>query len=153
MSTVLFLPPVLFAARIAYCEWILTKIYIATTAPDNTFGAFLDPQSVKLDEYLHKAIHKCEEVSQIDSRCGTVRILGASLTLWNWLVNYRSEQGIFFQQPYSSDILQIPDLDTPLAVDPNVVDFTGNFFGPLDPVLEQWLAAPQPNLGSSFADD
>ncbi|PVH78005.1 hypothetical protein DL98DRAFT_462958 [Cadophora sp. DSE1049] len=47
-----FAPIVTFAAKAFYAQWLLIKLYVAVTASGNTYGAFIDAQSLQVDHYL-----------------------------------------------------------------------------------------------------
>lgn len=100
-STIMSLPALLFASRVLYGEYILVKLYLATTAPGNTFGTFMDPDSIMLDAYLQKAIEIRNIIHAVDPHCGTAKILSMPLRLKEWSENYRSTN--------SSTGLQIQD--------------------------------------------
>ena len=91
-ATIMALPPILFASRVCYSQWILVRIYLALTALGNTFGDFLDPSCLKVDEYLDKVIQLALQIRQIDATCATARLLSASLRLKEWLDSYRATQ-------------------------------------------------------------
>lgn len=85
------MPAMYFPARVAYAVFILTKLYVAVTAPGNTYGAFLDPDAILLDKYLDKMASTHDQVAAIDSLCGQARILSASFKLREWFRSYRAK--------------------------------------------------------------
>lgn len=89
-STIMSLPALLFASRVNYSEYILVKLYLATTAHANTFGTYMDPNSIMLDEYLRKVIKIRNSIYTVDPQCGSAKILSMSLRLKEWTENYRS---------------------------------------------------------------
>lgn len=100
-STIMSFPALLFATRVTYSEYILVKLYLATTAPNNTFGTFMDPESIMLDAYLQKAIEIRNFIYAIDQHCGTAKILSVPLRLKEWSENYRStnlSSGVHMQE-------------------------------------------------------
>lgn len=50
-DTLAAMPGFLHSSRAAYALFILAKIYVATAAPGNTFGAVLDPNMTLVGEY------------------------------------------------------------------------------------------------------
>jgi hypothetical protein len=90
LSTAMVLPALLFHAKVAQAQQILVKLYIATTAVGNTYGAFMDPESLQVDRYLQRLVDMCVTVNEIDSRCGAGRILNASPRMQEWYLNYKS---------------------------------------------------------------
>ncbi|KAK5170231.1 uncharacterized protein LTR77_004817 [Saxophila tyrrhenica] len=88
-TTVITLPAILVHSRVAYAQYLLMRLYIATSAPGNTFGAFLDPESLRIDAYLPPLIRLQEIVSAADERCGASRVLWASPRMREWYLNYR----------------------------------------------------------------
>lgn len=89
VSTMIVLPAFLFASRVLYAGFLLAKLYVATSAPNNTFGAVLDPELLYLDDYLDKIIAASVAVKATDERCGPARILSAATRLREWVGNYR----------------------------------------------------------------
>lgn len=77
MGLVMALPLIVSVSRVAYAQWILMKLYLATTALSNTFGTFLDPDSLRMDECLEQMIAVNEKAQKIDPHCGNARILVA----------------------------------------------------------------------------
>ena len=92
MGLVMALPPIVFVSRVAYAQWILIKLYLASTALGNTFGSFLDPDSLRVDACLEQMIAVNEKAEKIDPHCGNARILVAQRRLREWLFTYRASQ-------------------------------------------------------------
>ena len=146
LSTVMALPQIIFVSRVAYTQWILMKLYLATTAPGNTFGSFLNPETLGLDDYLEKVIQLHDQTFQIDPRCGTTRILSAAFRLREFLWNYRATH-----LPAGSDMTSGAGFDVPLsetsfdAVDWDNLDVAGaNVFDTAG--LEDFLTGPLPDF-------
>jgi len=89
VPTVLSTPAISSTARTAYALWVLIKLYIATTAPGSTYGAFLDAESLQVDKYMEAMTHLGEKVKEVDLDCGAVKILQAPIRLREWVENYR----------------------------------------------------------------
>ncbi|KAF2758756.1 hypothetical protein EJ05DRAFT_363421 [Pseudovirgaria hyperparasitica] len=94
MSTLTSLPPILFAVRHLYSVSILLRVYIACTAIGNTYGAYVDAESLRVDEVLEKNVDLCDKLHQIDPKCLAARLSSANARLKEWVVNYRVTQGI-----------------------------------------------------------
>lgn len=121
-ATIMSLPAMLFASRVTYSEYILVKLYLATTAHGNTYGTFIDPESIMLNEYLQKAIKVRDIIRCIDPHCGTAKILSMPLRLKEWSDNYKNAN-------LSSDVhLQDELYDTTFDYNWNK---TSSGFGPL----------------------
>ena len=90
LSTLMRLPAILFASRMAYADLILVKLYIATTARGNTFGPFFDPESLKVEQYLDKMIKIATMVHDVDERCGPARVLTSAARMKEWFLNYKT---------------------------------------------------------------
>lgn len=84
------LPAMYFPGRVAYAIFLLAKLYVAVTAPGNTFGAFVDPESLLLELYLDKMIQAFNRTAAIDEWCGQARILSASFKMREWFKNYKA---------------------------------------------------------------
>lgn len=84
------MPAMYFPGRVAYGIYLLAKLYVAVTAPGNTFGAFIDPESLLLDRYLGKMAQAHSKTSEIDQFCGQARILSAVFKLREWYQNYKA---------------------------------------------------------------
>jgi hypothetical protein len=67
----------------------LSKLYIATTAPGNTYGAFLSTESLEVEEYINKMMELGERVRRVDPGCGSLKMLEASVRLKEWVENYK----------------------------------------------------------------
>jgi hypothetical protein len=119
LQTAMALPAVQFAARVLYALYILVKIHIASTANGNTFGAFIDPDTLQIDCCIDKISAGARVIGEVDDSCGQYRILQAVTRTREWLTTFRSWS---FQRPsepdvYSNDI-NIPAPDTqPMAAD------------------------------------
>lgn len=83
------LPGVLVTARVAFAQFLLMKIYIATTAPGNTFGAFFDSESLLLEQYFERMISASLKVSELDDRSGPARVMDGSTRMKDWYHHYR----------------------------------------------------------------
>lgn len=82
------LPGLLFTSRAAYALYILSKLYIAMTAPGNTLGSVFDCELLMLPEYGQKMVEVGTRIRDIDERCSAARILQSSPPLRDWYINY-----------------------------------------------------------------
>lgn len=89
VSILMALPPLLFASRIAYAQYILVKLYIATAAPGNTLGAFLEPESLCVESYLDKLISTAAVIKGIDEQCAMARVLASAVRMKEWLLSFQ----------------------------------------------------------------
>lgn len=62
-----FAPIVTFAAKAFYAQWLLIKLYVACTASGNTYGAFIDPQSLQVDHYLCRVSEVGDRICAMDA--------------------------------------------------------------------------------------
>lgn len=51
--------------------------YISVTPPGNTYGAFLDVQSLHVEQYLNKILDVAAKLKEVDPRYGHARIFDA----------------------------------------------------------------------------
>ena len=90
LQTAMALPAVQFAARVLYALYILVKIHIASTANGNTFGAFIDTDTLQIDNCIDKMNVSARAIGEIDKSCGQYRILQAVTRMREWLTTFRS---------------------------------------------------------------
>ena len=90
LATSMALPAVQFAARVLYALYILVKIHIASTANGNTFGAFVDTETLQIDICIDKMSLSAKMVGEFDDRCGQYRILQAVTRMREWLSTFNS---------------------------------------------------------------
>lgn len=119
------LPFVLFVGRVAYAEYILMKLYIATTAPGNTFGAFLDSDSLRVGRYLDQMIEISTLAQQVDSTCPAARLLLAPTRMKEWLTKYNITTGLVSaSSDYGSkEATPVLSDDVPFTLDNSTLGF------------------------------
>lgn len=139
MDTIMALPPIVFVSRVAYAQWMLMKLYLATTAVGNTFGTFLDPESIKVDECLEQMIAVNEKAQEIDSHCGNARILVAQRRFREWIFTYRASQR--HSNNYINGTIAMTDAD--FDVDWSNLNVAGDAF---DAELDNFAPYPLPDL-------
>jgi hypothetical protein len=113
LQTAMALPAAQFATRVLYALYILVKIHIASTANGNTFGAFINPETLQIDCCIDKIAVGARVIGEVDDSCRQYRILQAVSRTREWLTTFRSWS---FQRhsesdAYSNDI-NIPAPDT-----------------------------------------
>lgn len=117
LQTAMALPAVQFAARVLYALYILVKIHIASTANGNTFGAFIDTDTLQIDCCIDKIAVSAREIGKVDNSCGQYRILQAVTRMREWLTTFRSWS---FQRHSAPDVnsinITIPSLNAPPIV-------------------------------------
>ena len=111
LSTLMSIPSLLFAARIAYADFILVKLYIATTAMGNTLGAFMDPTTLRVEDYLQKMINLSLMIHEVDEKCAPGRILSSAIRMKEFFLNYKLT---YSNQPTISGFNDSADLATTL---------------------------------------
>ncbi|KAH7408925.1 hypothetical protein BKA64DRAFT_384403 [Cadophora sp. MPI-SDFR-AT-0126] len=62
-----FAPIVTFTAKAFYAQWLLIKLYVAATATGNTYGAFIDAQSLQIDHYLCRISEVGDRICAMDA--------------------------------------------------------------------------------------
>ena len=141
------LPAMYFPGRMAFAIYLLAKLYVAATAPGNTFGAFIDPESLLLEQYLEKMIQAHTKVATIDEWCGQARILSSSFKMREWYHNYRSNfQHSTSKERQGSGDLQVssfpllPTSNAPLPADWSNLNFIDTS---TDLGLEEFFSDPQ----------
>lgn len=152
LPALLALPSWLFAARVAYTEYILVKLYIATTGTGNTFGTYLDPESLLVEMYLDKMVGLGEMVKQADERCASARILQAAARMKEWVLNFKAttlgqmsnaQMSSSHSLAPSSTGEQIPSEWSNIGLSDDAFDFgLDDFFA--DPPMFEWLAGAPP---------
>ena len=140
MDSVMALPPIVFLSRVAYAQWILMKLYLATTALGNTFGSFINPESLRVDECLEQMIAVNEKAQKIDPHCGNARILVAQRRLREWLFTYRASQRHSNNNVNGGIALTQADFD----VDWGNLTLAGDAF---DAELDNFGSYPLPDFG------
>ena len=160
-STLVALPAVLFASRVAYALYILVKLYIATTAIGNTFGAFLDPESLQVEQYLKRSVRVAMMVREVDERCGQARILSSTSRLREWFLNYKmttfqqefkqaTAQGVVHDYDYGYPNVSSSSENTPSSWDTSSYEDDNMWLGLdtlfADPQLVEWNAEQLPTF-------
>jgi hypothetical protein len=87
-NKVMALPVLSYTSRALYALYMLLKLYVATTAPGNTYGSVLAPESLQLDTYCDKIMSLWKRLSQVDPRSGPARVTSAAVTLREYYINY-----------------------------------------------------------------
>ncbi|EMC99364.1 hypothetical protein BAUCODRAFT_400846 [Baudoinia panamericana UAMH 10762] len=81
-------PGLMYTGRILYATYVLMKLYIAATAPGNTYGAVISPADIQVEHYLSKLIAVASMLRQADSRAAPAVMLASMARLYEWLSNY-----------------------------------------------------------------
>ncbi|KAF2483994.1 hypothetical protein BDY17DRAFT_322880 [Neohortaea acidophila] len=118
LQTWISLPFLLSIGRVAYTQYILVKLYIATSALNNSFGAFLDPESLQVEEYLQKLIDVATEATQIDSSTPAARILLAPKRMLEWYRKYKASLAV--------DYFALSEPDYSMPVDSAIMSNDGS---------------------------
>jgi len=117
-------PLIIFTAKAFYAIWLLIKLYVAVTATGNTYGVFMDAQSLELDNYLEKLAELGDLLCATDAEDIAGRMLKTSRRLKEWVVNCSALQAEESFSSFSSDELTSVGAD-PFAVgDLNSIDWT-----------------------------
>lgn len=96
-TTDIHLTPVSFHPRVLYAIFILVKLYVAVTAPGNTYGTVLSKSELRLEEYFDKLRSTASTgfASTSSSSGGqqtsfSSMILTASAWLEHWFIGYKA---------------------------------------------------------------
>jgi hypothetical protein len=92
IETIMSLPTLIFTARAIYAQWLLIKLYVAATASGNTYGAFIDAQSLEIEQYLDRMIGVSEKLIALDEECIAGKMFSSGRRLKEWLGNYNRLQ-------------------------------------------------------------
>lgn len=87
-TKIMALPVLAFTARALYALFMLVKLYVATTAPGNTYGSVIPPDSLQLEAYLEKVISLWNRLAPVDPRSGPARVTSAARMLKEYYLNY-----------------------------------------------------------------
>jgi len=88
--TLIALSGLFVASRAAYANYLLAKLYIATTVPGNTLGSIVDASIIRAEEYNNKLVDASSRVSTVDVRCSCARILGSANRMREWYASYNA---------------------------------------------------------------
>lgn len=102
--------PTLLNSRAAYAQWILVKLYVATTAKGNTYGALIDAQSLEVEHYLGKMIQAGQRFTDVDVGCATGHVVMVSKRLKDWVSNYKASH--VYQGNFTSNFSDLIPLDS-----------------------------------------
>ncbi|KUJ07063.1 uncharacterized protein LY89DRAFT_661296 [Mollisia scopiformis] len=138
-------PMIVLNAKGLYAMWLLIKLYVATTASGNTYGAFIDPESLDLETYLGKLAHTGDALQAIDPVCVVGKGLQSTKRLMEWVWNYNTirasqsyivsssttliDLGLETVAPWKADDLDLNALDTN-ALDYGLEDLFGTDYIP-----------------------
>lgn len=100
-SLMLSLPSLCFGPAVSYTLSILVKVFVAVSAPGNTYSQILTRQTLHVREAMRKLISIKERLLQLDPHMGSwiTRIIGSVEWLGVWLDDY---EGIIEQ--YESNL-------------------------------------------------
>lgn len=90
-ATDLSLVPVSFHPRVLYAIFILVKLYVAVTAPGNTYGTVLSKSELRLEEYFDILKSTTSTLSAGHGPASfSGMILTASAWLEHWFIGYKA---------------------------------------------------------------
>ncbi|KAG5787083.1 hypothetical protein H9Q69_013845 [Fusarium xylarioides] len=91
-STILSLPSLYFGPAVSYTLSILIKVFVAVSAPGNTYSQILTRETLHVREAMQKLISVKEELLKLDPHMGNwnTRIIGSVEWLGVWLDDYES---------------------------------------------------------------
>ena len=81
-------PFIAFSAKACYALWVLIKLYVTVTASSNTYGSFMDAQTVELHTYLRKMSERGNSIFEIEETFVTGNFVKAIKGLSQWVWNY-----------------------------------------------------------------
>ncbi len=148
-ATIVAAPLVIFTAKAFYAQWLLIKLYVAVTAQDNTYGAFIDVQTLNLETYLEKMGDLGDAVSRIDEPHMAGKMLQSSRKLREWVWNYKSllaEEPFRNSSPLNPTSINLDNVafENSDSIDWVAFDYSTNVFGY---GLEDMFSIEQPLIG------
>ena len=84
------LSPIMYTPRVLYATFILVKLYVAVTAPGNTYGAVLNRSELRLEDYFQKAKTLSLALNAIDPGSCHTMLISAHAWLEQWFVEYKT---------------------------------------------------------------
>lgn len=81
-------PLIIFTAKAFYSMWLLVKLHIAITSTGNTYGSFMDADSLECEGYLERLATIGDTIGAVDSTFMTGQMLRSSRRLQEWIQNY-----------------------------------------------------------------
>ncbi|KAM5350287.1 hypothetical protein ACJ41O_006792 [Fusarium nematophilum] len=91
-SLILSLPSLCFGPAVSYTLFILVKVFVAVSAPGNTYGQVLSRQALRIREVMGNLIAVKASLLKLDPHLGNwnTRIVGSVEWLGVWLDDYES---------------------------------------------------------------
>lgn len=89
-TAILALPGLLFPTRALYAAYILVKMYIALTAPGNTYGSIFSLVILQLENYLLKIDQVAARIKSVNERAVSFLVLSAVSRLKEWVKSYQT---------------------------------------------------------------
>ncbi|KAE9379981.1 hypothetical protein N431DRAFT_552242 [Stipitochalara longipes BDJ] len=123
-------PFIVFAAKAFYAQWLLVKLYVAVTASGNTYGAFMDAQSLELHTYLKRLADRGNAVFAMEETFVTGNIVKAVKGLSQWVWNYDALRAEEFSTSFFPAASDNVELGNDAFGNPNGIDwlaFDSNF--------------------------
>lgn len=74
--------------RVIYALFILLKLYVAVTAPGNTYGAVLDRSELKLDHYSSRLEELGGAMMEVDDDTFTSKIVASAPKFREWFLSF-----------------------------------------------------------------
>jgi hypothetical protein len=87
-TKIMALPVLSYTARALYALYMLLKLYVATTAPGNTYGNVIAPESLQMESYFEKMTSLWKRLILVDARSGPARVSSAAGILREYYLNY-----------------------------------------------------------------
>jgi hypothetical protein len=90
-GVILSLDSMAFIPRILFVLLVLLKLYIAVTAPGNTYGNVMHKDELQVEFYLARMGILAKELQEMDGLSWNAMIISATMVLEQWLVTYNAE--------------------------------------------------------------
>jgi hypothetical protein len=84
------LPAFIWTSRALYALFVSIKMYVALTAPGNTYGAVMSAETLEIEDSFSKLTAAWARLDAIDPRSGPARVSSATLRLHEWFTSYMS---------------------------------------------------------------
>ncbi|KAF2166689.1 hypothetical protein M409DRAFT_55006 [Zasmidium cellare ATCC 36951] len=89
-NTLLGVTSLSYIPRILYSLFVLIKLYIAVSAPGNTYGAVLDRGELRIEEYFARMKPVAIALRNANQSSFNSKILGAYVLFENWFNDYKA---------------------------------------------------------------
>jgi hypothetical protein len=127
-TKIIALPVLLYTARALYALFMLLKLYVATTAPGNTYGSIIAPESLQLEAYFEKMISLWKRLALVDPRSGPARVTSAARMLKEYYLNYVGSNPGIASSTAATLAMNTPGFESGIDVNDSMMTMTADLF-------------------------